>query len=92
MPTTQDQLTHISNTLVGLATDLSVLKNDHQRVIDYLENNPKTDEKGLISTQKTQGEKIQDILTRLKVFNAKALVYGSVAGGVVGLILKKLGF
>lgn len=74
------QLSNLENKL-----DESNVKQEliNQKILNWLQDNPDTGEKGVISTQKEQGEDIEEIKTNIKVTN------GKIAVGV--LVLTSLG-
>lgn len=61
------------------------------KILFHLESDPRTNTKGLVEKFGIMEGQIQDLLTREKVYKAKAGVYG-VFGGAVLMVVKELIF
>ena len=61
------------------------------KILFHLESDPRTNTKGLVEKFGIMEGQIQDLLTREKVYKAKAGVYG-VFGGAILMVVKELIF
>jgi len=59
---------------------LSILEQNTNQILFILESNKKTNQKGLVETVQEEKEKLNALLTREKVFIAKASTYGVIGG------------
>lgn len=66
---------------------MSLLEKNTTQILFILESNNKTNQKGLVETVEEEKDKLNNLLTREKVFLAKASVYGTIGGILASAII-----
>jgi hypothetical protein len=73
---------HEKNRLDGLEEQQRQTDQKINRILYYLEDDPLTNTKGLVSRQQETNDKLDGILEREKVYKAKATVWGMVGAAL----------
>lgn len=65
------------------------LETSMQRILQILESDSRTNEKGLVEKVGDLQKSLSELLTREKIYKAKAGVWGTV-GGIIGYLIMSL--
>jgi hypothetical protein len=73
-----------------MSLELKEVTNDVKRILYILENDDKTGKEGAIQKIDRVDRTVNEILTREKIYKAKAATWGTIAGAIVSMILMGL--
>jgi hypothetical protein len=62
---------------------LSIIGSDMARVLSYLEDDDKTDTKGVVRTARDTAKRVAELEAREKELNGKIARYGVIGGGII---------
>lgn len=73
--------------LANIQETLEELKMQNVRILQIMESDDKTKQKGLVETVQENSKLLSELLTREKVYKAKATTWGIIGGGLSAALL-----